>query len=123
MPTDERPSAAVGHLFMRARPVRAAADRLEQVGLRVVVRRDSFAILELRGGTHVVVRQLEGDADEDVTFDLMVEDLDATAERFSAAGFELTPIQDGRIHRSFHATAPERFRIQVLDSHAGDRVV
>ncbi|MCH9688190.1 MAG: VOC family protein [Deltaproteobacteria bacterium] len=108
---------------MRARPVPAAVDRLEQIGLRIVVRRDTFAILELRGGTHIVLRQLDGDTDEDVSFDLMVEDLDATAERFSAAGFEITPIQDGRIHRSFHATAPEHYRIQVLDSHAGDRVV
>jgi hypothetical protein len=123
--TDERPLAATGHLFLRAKGANAAAQRLIAVGVRKVVLNDSFAVLELRGGTHIVVRDQDEDADatSDASFDLMYDDVDAAHTRFLAEGFEVTDIKDGKIHRSFYATAPERFRLQVLDSHAGGRAI
>ncbi|MEN0060628.1 MAG: VOC family protein [Myxococcota bacterium] len=120
---DPRPLAATGHLFLRALGARAAADRLIAVGVRQIMVRDTFAVLELRGGTHIVVREADDDGLQDAAFDLMFDDLDAAHERFREQGFEVTEIETGRIHRSFYATAPERFRIQVLDSHVGNRVV
>ena len=125
MTTDARPLAATGHLFLRAHGARAAAERLVAVGVRKIVLKDSFAVLELRGGTHIVVREAEAEAEgeSDAPFDLMYDDLDAAHAMFRDQGFAVTDIQDGRIHRSFHATAPEQYRIQVLDSHAGARVV
>lgn len=120
---DARPLAATGHLFLRARGARRAAERLVALGVREIMIRDDFAVLELRGGTHIVVREAEGDEVGDAPFDLMYDDLDAAHTSFGEQGFEVTAIRDGRIHRSFYATAPEGFRIQVLDSHVGERVV
>lgn len=123
MVDDVRPEAATGHLFLKASDVRKASERLESVGVRAIVRKDQIAILELRGGTHIVVRPLEDESLHEAPFDLMFDDIDAAHTRFGEAGFEVTGIEDGRIHRSFQATAPERFRVQVLDSHAGKRAV
>ena len=120
---DTRPLAATGHLFLRAHGVRPAAERLVSVGVRRISIGDAFAVLELRGGTHIVVREAEADGVSEAPFDLMYDDVDAAHTSFRARGFSVSEIQKGRIHRSFHATAPEQFRIQVLDSHAGQRKV
>ena len=56
---DLRPPVAVGHVRLGVRDVGAAARWLETVGLRPIVTRDELAVLELRGGTHVVVRAAE----------------------------------------------------------------
>ncbi|MEM9068226.1 MAG: VOC family protein [Myxococcota bacterium] len=121
--TDPRPKAAAGHLFLHAKGVKAATQRLEQVGVRTIVGRENFAVLELRGGTHIVLRELEGEGPVDAPFDLMYDRIEDAQALFTEAGFELSDFKDGRIHRSFYATSPEGFRIQVLDSHAGDRPV
>ena len=57
--TDQRPPVAIGHVRLNVSDVGAAARWLETVGLRPIVTREELAVLELRGGTHVVVRQAE----------------------------------------------------------------
>ncbi|MEO0601760.1 MAG: VOC family protein [Myxococcota bacterium] len=118
---DDRPLAATGHLVLTTAKAAEAAKRLVAVGVREIMIRDHLAVLELRGGTHIVVREGAGPAD--APFDLMYDDLDAMHTRFAEQGFEVTAIERGRIHRSFYAVAPEGFRIQVLDSHVGARRV
>ncbi len=56
---DQRPRVAVGHVRLNVVDVGAADRSLESVGLRPIVTRDELAVLELRGGTHVVVRHAE----------------------------------------------------------------
>ena len=123
MSEETRPDPAAGHLFLRAKGVEAASKRLVEVGVRAIVRKERFAVLELRGGTHIVGRELDAGGTYEAPFDLMYEDIEAAHERFAAAGFDVTEIAEGRIHRSFTATAPESFVIEVNDSHAGRRPV
>lgn len=119
-----RPAAAAGHLFLTVpKEAGAAARRLVSVGVRPILLRDDFAVLEMRGGTHIVVRAGDVPTPVEAPFDLMYDEIEDTHRLFVQEGFQVTPIQDGKIHRSFRATAPEGFDIQVLDSHAGDRVV
>jgi len=122
---DNRPLAATGHLFLKVRGVRDAATRLVAVGVRPIVVKEAFGVLELRGGTHIVVREADRQSTgvTDAPFDLMYDDIETAHREFGAHGFGVTEIKDGRIHRSFYATAPEQYRIQVLDSHAGDRSI
>ena len=120
---DTRALAATGHLFLRACGVRAAAERLISVGVRKIGMKDSIAVLELRGGAHIVVRESESAEFGDAPFDLMYDDIEAAHPLFREQGFTVSDIEDGRMHRSFYATAPEHYRIQVLDSHAGSRSV
>ena len=56
---DLRPPVAVGHVRLPVADVGAAARWLETVGLRPIVTMDELAVLEVRGGTHIVVRQAE----------------------------------------------------------------
>ncbi|MEL6188183.1 MAG: VOC family protein [Myxococcota bacterium] len=124
MQEDRRPAAAAGHLFLTIpEDVASASRRLVAVGVRPIAVQDAFAVLELRGGSHIVVRAGDVPRPAPAPFDLMYDDIEAARSTFIEEGFEVTPIQDGRIHRSFRAIAPEGFEIQVVDSHAGDRTV
>lgn len=122
---DQRPPVAVGHVRMEVSDVGAAARWLETVGLRPIVTQEAFAVLELRGGTHLVVRPAAeppapGTA---APFDLMVDDVDATHRDYAAKGFAPSAISRGRIHDSFTVAGPSGFVFTVNSSHARGRPV
>ena len=122
--TDQRPPVAVGHVRLSVADVGAAARWLETVGLRPIVTMDDLAVLELRGGTHVVVRRADPPvAGTTAPFDLMVDDVDATHRDFAQKGLAPSPIGRGRIHDSFEVAGPDGWRFTVNSSHAGDRPV
>ena len=122
---DQRPPVAVGHVWLPATDV-AAADRwLQSVGLRPIFADDGLAVLELRGGTHVVVRRAEqppatGSA---APFDLMVDDIEGARRDYIAKGLLPSDISRGRIHDSFHVAGPDGYDFTVNSSHAGGRPV
>jgi catechol 2,3-dioxygenase-like lactoylglutathione lyase family enzyme len=96
--------------------VAAAVAFWQTIGMRPVVQRDDFAVLELRGGTHLVV--VPGDAGSDeVGFDVMVEDLGATWQQFKDAGLNPTPVTEGTIHSSFTVRDPAGRALTVNSSH------
>jgi hypothetical protein len=117
---DQRPPVAVGHVRLGVKDVAAAACWLEAVGLRPIVTRDELAVLELRGGTHVVVRQAERAVDPGTPapFDLMVDDVDAAHRDYAASGLSPSPIRRGRIHDSFDLKGPDGWSFVVNSSHA-----
>jgi hypothetical protein len=122
---DQRPPVAVGHVRLPVTDV-ATADRwLQTVGLRPIFADDSLAVLELRGGTHVVVRKAEQApaAGSAAPFDLMVDDIDAARRDYAAKGLVPSEISRGRIHDSFHLTGPDDYDFTVNSSHAGGRAV
>ena len=61
---------------------------MQLIGMRPIFENDEIAVLELRGGTHLVVT---ANAESELlrgSFDLMVEDLDATHAHFTGLGLE-----------------------------------
>jgi hypothetical protein len=122
---DHKPPVAVGHVRLPTTDV-ATADRwLQTLGLRPIFADDSLAVLELRGGTHVVVRKVEqapatGSA---APFDLMVDDIEAARRDYAAKGLGPSEIRRGRIHDSFHLTCPDGYDFTINSSHAGGRAV
>jgi hypothetical protein len=122
---DQRPPVAVGHVRLPATDVAVAARWLESVGLRPVFADADLAVLELRGGTHVVVRKVEEASDVGATapFDLMVDDIEAARRDYAAKGLEPSDISRGRIHDSFHLAGPDGYDFTVNSSHAGGRPV
>lgn len=122
---DQRPPVAVGHVWLPATDVAAAARWLEVLGLRPIFGDDGLAVLELRGGTHVVVRSADqpprpGTA---APFDLMVDDIGAARRDYAEKGLGPSEISKGRIHDSFHMTGPDGHDFTVVSSHAGGRPV
>ena len=105
--------------------VAKSAEWLVRCGLRSLLQRDDFAVLELRGGTHLVVHPSDGPipAGAPASFDLMVDDIEATHARYTKLGLAPSPIQPGRIHSSFTIVEPGGHQITVNSSHAGDRPV
>src|SRR3954470_4837097 len=123
--TDLRPPVAVGHVRIQVRDVGAAARWLETVGLRPIVTRDELAVLELRGGTHVVVRQvvLAPAPGAGPPFVLMVDDVDAAHRDYAEKGLSPSPIRRGRIHDSFDLPGPDGWIFTVNSSHASGQPI
>ena len=116
---DKRPPVAVGHVRLNVKDVGAAARWLETVGLRPIVTRDELAVLELRGGTHVVVRAADPPQPGMIApFDLMVDDVDAAYRDYAEKGLSPTQIRRGRIHDSFELPGPDGWTFTVNSSHA-----
>ena len=114
-----RPPVWVGHVTLHSRDLDATESFLVAIGMRKIFKGDGVAVLELRGGTHVVVLP-DGAVPGTAEFDLMVEDLDATWKEYTAAGFAVSEIERGRIHDSFHVTEPGGNRILVNSTHVPD---
>ena len=52
-----------------------------------------------------------------VSWDLMVDDIDATHHKWRAEGLPVTKVLDGPPHRSFEVTDPDVHVLVVRDSH------
>jgi catechol 2,3-dioxygenase-like lactoylglutathione lyase family enzyme len=115
---EERPPVWVGHIALNVRDVRRAADFWCEVGMREIFRDEQVAIMELRGGTHLVILPGEPEGEgRDAPFDLMVDDLDATHAAWTTRGLDPTPIEANNIHRSFSVVDPDGYRVFVNNSH------
>ena len=112
---DQLPRFGIGHVSMTAADVGFLARFYESIGMRLVVDMGRMAILELRGGTHLVVVSGESGA---ATLDLIVDDVDRTRAILEAAGADPTPIVRGNPHDRFTATDPEGNRLVINSNHA-----
>ena len=122
---DQRPPVAVGHVRLPTTDVPGAARWLVSVGLRPIFEDAELAVLEFRGGTHVVVRKATEapKAGAAAPFDLMVDDIDAARRDYMAKGLGPSDISRGRIHDSFHVVGPDGYDFTVNSSHAGGRPI
>ena len=117
---DERPPVWIGHVAMHTTKVAESSEFMQLIGMRLVAGGDEFAVLEMRGGTHLV---LTSDVESRLvkgSFDLMVEDLDATHARFAGLGLEPGVIERGKIHDCFELREPGGSLITFNSSHVGD---
>lgn len=123
--TDERPPAAIGHVHFEVTDVEGASRWLATVGLRTIVSSSEFAVLELRGGTHLVVRQAEQPPEPKAgaPFDLMFDDIEATHRFFEAKGLSPSSIRRGRIHDSFEVIGPDGWVFTINSSHASGQPI
>ena len=120
MTDSSRPVFAVGHVTMPVEDVHSAYGFFVRHGMRAILEREKFGILELRGGTHLILTQTaEAIASgQRAPFDLMADDVDAVHAGFVADGVEATEIERGEIHDSFQVTGPSGYSIPINSSHA-----
>jgi catechol 2,3-dioxygenase-like lactoylglutathione lyase family enzyme len=112
-----RPSVWIGHEVLAVRDLDRSADYWRDLGMREVERNEHVAVLELRGGTHLVLVPGTPSEEADAPFDLMVEDLDATHAEWTARGLDPSPIERGRIHAAFTMRDPDGYRVTVNSTH------
>ena len=122
---DDRPPVAIGHVSVRVNKVAESTDFLVKLGLRSIHESDTFAVLELRGGTHLVLRPAEEQIapGTKAPFDLMVDDIKGARMRYGDAGMEPSAVEEGKIHNWFTIVDPSGYEITVTSSHAGGRAV
>src|ERR1700722_11089904 len=133
-----KPPVGVGHMALTVAELEASHRFYATLGLRIVGKGDDMSILELRGGTHLLLFQRGGpsaEADVDSPFDqatpgaidLMIEgrtfeELDAYRTALIAGGVHPDPIPDNRYfgHYVFKARDPDGNEVTVSTSHASD---
>lgn len=115
-PTNSQlPRFAIGHMSIEANDVDCLTKFYTDAGLRLVVNMGPMSIVELRGGTHIIVRSGRGGH---ASLDFIVDDIDDTHAVLKAAGAEVTSIRRGNPHDSFRAIDPEGNTLMVHSTHA-----
>jgi catechol 2,3-dioxygenase-like lactoylglutathione lyase family enzyme len=121
------PPIAIGHVTLHVSDVGLAADFYRSLGLRPILKREKLAILELRGGTHLVLFRAKGQPKAGPVrgFDFMVEDIEAAHAAMRSAGVKGTAIDDDHIagHLWFEVTDPDGYVLRVFSSHTEGRPV
>ncbi len=113
---DQRPRFGIGHIGLPVSDASRSADFYTKAGMRLVVNMGRAAILELRGGTHLIVSQ-GGDAGQG-SLDVIVDDIDETHAVLSELGAKPSRIRRGNPHDSFSATDPDGNLLSVHSNHA-----
>jgi catechol 2,3-dioxygenase-like lactoylglutathione lyase family enzyme len=124
-PDHERPAVWVGHVALGVTDVAESTDFYLALGLRLIERNASVGILELRGGTHLILlpAQTPVASETPAPFDLMVDDVDATRKALEARGLAPSPMRSNPIHRSFTLRDPSGYTLVFNSSHASGKPV
>lgn len=123
--TNSRPPVAIGHVRLMVSDVPVATEFFLKLGLRSIHQSEGLAILELRGGTHLVLRvaDMPIQSQTKAPFDLMVDDVAATHLACLTMGMKAGEIETGRIHSSFTLIGPDEYVFTVTSSHTSGRAV
>ncbi len=120
-----RPPVAIGHVSLRVSAIAQATQYFVTLGLRLIHQGQTLAVLELRGGTHLVLRPsvepIEPRAK--APFDLMVDDLGKARQEYGALGLKPSEVEAGMVHRWFTLVGPDGYELTVTSSHTAGRVV
>jgi catechol 2,3-dioxygenase-like lactoylglutathione lyase family enzyme len=114
---DTRPAVWIGHVVLAVADPEASADFWRGLGMREVERNPEVVVLELRGGTHLLLLPGDPEAGAGVPFDLMVDDLDATHRRWADRGLEPSAIEHRQFHTSFTVRDPNGYVVTIYSSH------
>ncbi len=114
---NERPPVWIGHATLFVPDIAASTTFFLKLGLRLIGQYDHVVVLELRGGTHLIILPADKPTKGPATFDLMVDDLDETHAAWTAAGLKPSAIAAGEIHRAFTVAEPGGHTVTVNDTH------
>jgi hypothetical protein len=122
---DLRPPLWIGHVVLETDRLEKSAKFMHAIGMRAVYEEPGVAIFELRGGTHLVLTANREIVPGDAPFDLMVEDLHATHQRFTSLGLAPSPIEamSSVDHEFFRIREPAGHLITFYSNHSSGRPV
>ncbi len=115
--TSVKPDIWIGHVAIYADDMQASYEFYLGLGLRAVVLNEGIGVLELAGGTHLVLAPRGRDMGFTIspTVDVMVDDVDATREAW--IDHDPSEIRRGGVHRTFRFRDPAGNEIAVHDTH------
>jgi hypothetical protein len=120
---NQRPAVWVGHVAIHTDVIAKSCEFMLDIGMRPIMQKDDFALLELRGGTHLALVTDQNSTMLSGSFDLMVDDLDAMHAHLVKLGYQPGEIERGNIHDSFEIRDPGGTMLTVNSSHVSDQPV
>jgi hypothetical protein len=121
---NRRPPVWVGHVVLETDRLSESAAFMRKIGMRPIVERAEVAVLELRGGTHLVLIAKPAITPGDAPFDLMVEDLREAHDSFVSLGLDPGPIERlSPEHDRFKVREPAGHVISFLSNHVSGKPV
>ena len=122
---DPRPPIWIGHVVLETDRLEESARFMRTIGMRPIHPGADVAIFELRGGTHLILVKKPEVVPGDAPFDLMVDDLHATHQRFVALGLAPSPIEAMPTidHELFRVREPAGHRITFFSNHVSGKPV
>jgi catechol 2,3-dioxygenase-like lactoylglutathione lyase family enzyme len=124
----DKPQVAIGHITLTVSDIDASHQFYVDAGLRSFAKDKEISILEMAGGTHLILFPRGGPGPEGAaSLDLMIagrtlETLSAYRDNLIAKGVAASPIPEEKYfgHYRFTATDPDGHPITVFTSHASD---
>jgi len=115
----QRPEVGVAHVVLETDQMEASCQFMRTVGMRSVFEGPEVSVFELRGGTHLLLRANAQVAGGDAAFDLMVDDIHISHEKFTILGLKPSPIEPRPHidHDVFTVREPAGHVISVFSSH------
>ena len=122
---DQRPRVWIGHVVLFVQDIASAKSFFLSIGMRDAEPEASVGVLELRGGTHLLLLPTKKPVEPGTRapFDLMVEDHAETRDQFMRKGHTVSDMQKNPSHEFFTVREPNGYDIVVNSSHVtGDPV-
>ncbi len=57
---DQRPPVWIGHMFLATTDLKKTATFMRKLGMREIIQSESIVVLEMRGGTHLLLEPAAG---------------------------------------------------------------
>jgi hypothetical protein len=122
---DQRPAVGVAHVVLHTDRMTESAQFMRTIGMRPIFDGPEVSVYEMRGGTHLILLKSEKSVPGEASFDLMVDDLRATHERFASLGLSPSPIEARPQidHEVFTVREPAGHVIAFFSSHVSGKPV
>jgi catechol 2,3-dioxygenase-like lactoylglutathione lyase family enzyme len=120
---DQRPPVGVAHVVLHTDRMDDSVQFMRTIGMRPIFDGPEVSVYEMRGGTHLILMRRDKIVAGDASFDLMVDDLQATHQRFTSLGLAPSPIEARPAidHEAFTVREPAGHVITFFSSHASGK--
>ena len=125
MKKEKRPGIWIGHVYRKVRDIKKSTAFFTKLGMNVFLETRSMAILELRGGTHLLLFKdsARNSWISEQEFDLMVKDIKKFHARLKKEKITVSPLKKDHYHLTFKVTDPDGEKFVVYSDHTGRSLV
>jgi len=120
---DQRPTVGVAHVVLQTDRMEESARFMRTIGMRTIFDGPQVSVYEMRGGTHLILMLKDEIVAGDDSFDLMVDDLQATYQQFASLGLAPSAIEARSAidHEVFTVREPAGDVITFFSGHASGK--
>lgn len=122
---DKKPLVGVAHVVLQTDRMAESVHFMRALGMRLLFDGPEISVLEMRGGTHLLLMHSDKVVAGEAPFDLMVDDLHDSHRRLSALGLAPSPIEarPAIAHELFTLREPAGRLITIFSSHASGKPI